>query len=74
MLRGTKCAGKSTFGWLIQDIYRGCKTVVRSAQCGRGEQLSDYTKALKPIPVPTPDGCVDRGCDKGRIWINDFCR
>ena len=25
-------------------------------------------------PVPTQDGCVDRGCEKGRTWINDVCR
>ena len=25
----------------------------------------------KPIAVPTPDGCVDKGCEKERTWIND---
>ena len=23
---------------------------------------------LKPIPVPTPDGCFHRGCEKERTW------
>ena len=65
---------------LIQDMYQGCKTVVRSAQCGRGEQhlwgggRTTPRFGLKPIPVLTPDGCVDTGCEKGRTWINDVCR
>ena len=25
----------------------------------------------KPIAVPTPDGYVDKGCEKDRNWIND---
>ena len=61
---------------LVQDMYRGCKTVVRSA-AGESNILgwrSDYTKARPPIPVPNPDGCVDRGCEKGRTWINDVRR
>ena len=29
---------------------------------------------LKSIPVPTPDGCVNGGCEKGRTWINDVRR
>ena len=58
---------------IVQYMYRGCKTVVR----GRGEQQlwgggrTTPRLGLKPIPVPTPDGCVDRGCEKGRTWIND---
>ena len=42
---------------LVQDMYRGCKTVT-SAQCGRGEQQlwgggrTTPRLGLKPIPVP----------------------
>ena len=63
---------------LVQDMYRGCKN--NSAQCGRGEQLlwgegrATARLGLKPTPVPTTDGCVDRGCEKGRTWINDVRR
>ena len=60
---------------LVQYMCRGCKTVVCSA-AGEGATAlgwrSDYTKVL-PLPVPTPDGCVDRGCEKGH-WMNDVCR
>ena len=51
-----------------------------SAQCGRGEQQlwgggrTTPRLGLKPVPVTTPDGCVDRGCAKGRTWINDVRR
>ena len=44
----------------------------RSAHCGRGEQQlwgggrTTRKLSLKPIRVPTPDGCVDRGYEKGR--------
>ena len=46
-----------------------------SAQCGRGEQQlwgggrTTPRLGLKPIPVPTPDGGVDRGCEKGRTLM-----
>ena len=49
---------------LVQDMYRGMQN--SSAHCGRGEQQlwgggrTTRRLALKPIPVPTPDGCVDR--------------
>ena len=26
------------------------------------------------IPVPTPDGCVNGGCETGLTWINDVRR
>ena len=53
-----------------------------SAQCGRGEQqlwgggrtAPTSRLGLQPIHVPTPDGCVDIGCEKGRNWINDVHR
>ena len=63
---------------LVQDMYQGCKN--SSAQCGWGEQhvrgggRTTPRFGLKPIPVLTPNGCVDRGCEKGRTWINDVCR
>ena len=55
--------------------YQECKTVVRSTAGGAPALgwRSDYTK-VRPIPVLTPDGCVDTGCEKGRTWINDVCR
>ena len=63
---------------LVQYMYRGCKTVVRSTA---GESNSfgvevglHQGSALSPLYVPTPDGCVDRGCEKGRTWINDVRR
>ena len=64
---------------LIQNMYQGCKTVVRSAA---GESNSfgvevglHQGSALSPyLAVLTPDGCVDTGCEKGRTWINDVCR
>ena len=59
---------------LVQDMspYRGCKTVVRRAgvESNSFGWWSVYTKA----PVPTPDGCVDRGCEKRRTWMNDVRR
>ena len=63
---------------LIQDMYQGCKTVVRSA-AGESNSFGGGGRTtprfiLKPIPVLTPDGCVDTGCEKGRTWINDVCR
>ena len=49
-----------------------------SAQCGRGQLWGGGRTTprlcLKPISVPTHDGCVDRGCEKGRTWINDVRR
>ena len=48
-----------------------------SAQCGRGEQhlwcggRTSSRLVHKPIAVPTTDGCVDKGCEKERTWIND---
>ena len=65
---------------LVQDMYRGMQN--SSAQCGWGEQQlrggsrTTPRLGLKPISVPTPDGCVDRGCEKGRrpTWINDVRR
>ena len=65
IIKGTKCYGK--YFRLIQDMYRGCKTVVRS---GRGKQQlwcggrTSSRLGHKPIAVPTPDGCVDKGCEK----------
>ena len=59
---------------LVQDMYRGCKTVVRSAageSNSFGWMSTTPRLGLKPIPVPTSDGCVDRRCEKGRTWIND---
>ena len=63
---------------LVQDMYRGCKTVVRSAAGVEVGLLWSGSRTaprlgLKPIPVPTPDGCVDRR-EKGRTWINDVRR
>ena len=63
---------------LIQDMYQGCKTVVRSA-AGESNSFGGGGRTtprfgLKPIPVLTPDGRVDTGCEKGRTWINDVYR
>ena len=52
---------------LVQDIHRGCKTVVRSA-------AGECNSFVVAISVPTPDGCVDRVCEKGRTLINDVRR
>ena len=49
---------------LIQDMYQGCKTVVRSEQQLWGGGRTTPRFGLKPIPVFTPDGCVDTGCEK----------
>ena len=60
---------------LIQDMYQGCKTVVRSAagesnsfgvEVGlhQGPALSPYLFLL----------LMDTECEKGRTWINDVCR
>ena len=74
MLKGTKCAGKVHYTSLRH--VPGMQN--NSAQCGRGEQQlwgggrTTPMFGLKPIPVPTPDGCVDRGCEKERTWINYF--
>ena len=63
---------------LVQDMYRGCKTVVPSTAGGEqqlwGGSRTTPGLGLKSIYVPTPDGCVDRGCEKGRTWINDVRR
>ena len=75
ILKGTKCSGK--YIRLIQDMYQGCKTVMRSADGSRGEQQlwcggrTSSRLGHQPIAVPTPDGCVDKGCEKERTWIND---
>ena len=48
-----------------------------SAQWGRGEQQlwcggrTSSRLGHKPIAVPTPDGCVDKRCEKERTWIDD---
>ena len=54
-----KCVG------LVQDMYQGCKTVVRRVAGIEEPQLwsgglTTPRVGLKPIPVLTPDGCVDR--------------
>ena len=65
---------------LVQDMCRGCKTVVCSAagesnsfgvEVGlhQGSALSPYLFLLL-----FPNGCVDRICEKGRTWINDVRR
>ena len=76
ILKGTKCSGK--YIKLIQDVYQGCKTYLNSnAQYGqRKQQLwcggrTSSRLAHKPIAVPTPDGCVDKGCEKEHTWSND---
>ena len=71
MLMGTKCAGR--VHWANSGHVPGMQN--SSTPC-REQQEVGLHKAmlyLKPIPVPTPDGCVDRGCEKGRTWIN-VCR
>ena len=48
---------------LIQDMYRGCKTKVRSArrkrQLQRGYGVAPMI-CLEPIPIPHTHGCTDR--------------
>ena len=47
--------------YIRQDMYQGCKTIVRSSAVestlGGGRTTSKL--GLQPIPVPTPVGCVD---------------
>ena len=66
MVKGTKCAGK-----VHQTSSRHVPGMQNSsAQSGRGKQQllgagrTTPRLGLKPIPVHTPDGCVDRGCRK----------
>ena len=76
ILKGTKCSGKVHYASSRHVL--GMQN--SSAQCGRGEQQlwcggrTTPGFGLKPISVLTPDGCVDRGCAKGRTWINDVGR
>ena len=57
---------------LIHDMYQGYKTVVCRAAAGESNSFGVVVGLHQgsPIPVPTPDGCVDRGCEKGRTCIN----
>ena len=52
---------------LIQDMYRVCKTMVRSA-IGENSYFG-VEVGLHPgsAYVHTSDGCVDRGCEKAHI-------